>query len=370
MALLKRIGGNTLRTYDTTGLEAVLDSAQRHGLKVIVGLELPKSNEDWFYGKDSLLAARKREIVRWGRQLKDHPALLLWCLGNELNYYNWFDWQFASAYNELLAALHRADPRHPIGTATANASHRALVNLGLKIKGLDLILINTFGRLPQLSTDLLGTQWAYSGPFLISEWGENGPWESARTPWGAPYEAHSRKKAAQIKLRYQQLPRENDRYLGGLAFFWGHRQERTHTWFNFFDTAGRRATMVYALAQAWEGPIRANEPPQIRGLKASLSNGYHAYYSAGSKQWAHLQVQDPEGDSLRIRWEIRPEDWFIVRGQSPAPIVYGLPPQPHQDSLHFRAPPKKGPYRLFVKVTDGQGHFATANFPFYVVPAP
>ncbi len=367
LALLKRIGGNTIRTYDTTHLAAILDSAHRHGLKVIAGLELPKSKEDWFYGNDSLVQERQEEIARWGHRFKDHPALLLWCLGNELIYYDWLDWQFASAYNKLLLALHRADPHHPVGTAMANASDRALINLGLKVEGLDFIMFNTFGRLPRLSTDLLGTEWAYDGPFLIGEWGENGPWESAKTPWGAPYEAPSSQKAAQIKKRHAQLPRDNPRYLGNLAFFWGQRQERTHTWFNFFDQENRLSSTVPALARAWGKPYRANEPPQIQNLEASLSNGYHAFYKPGSPQWAHLKVKDPEGDSLHFRWTIRPEDWFTIKGEAPAPTTLGIPLGPYHDSLHFQAPPKSGPYRLFVKVTDGQDNFATANFPFYVV---
>jgi hypothetical protein len=37
-------------------------------------------------------------------------------------------------------------------------------------------------------------------------------------------------------------------------------------------------------------------------------------------------------------------------------------------SAEFRAPKTEGAYRLFYEVTDGHGHCAYGNIPFYVVP--
>jgi len=65
-----------------------------------------------------------------------------------------------------------------------------------------------------------------------------------------------------------------------------------------------------------------------------------------------------------------PEDWFTVNTfhslQKPDPVLH-LSDNDSSISFQFKTPPIAGPYRLFVKVKDRQGHFASANFPFYTV---
>lgn len=374
LPLLQQIGANTIRTYDTVDLGSTLDSAAALGLQVIVGLELPKSTEDWFYSQDSLVAERAARYRALGARYSDHPALLLWCLGNELIFYQFFDWQFPRQYGQIFKALRQGDPHHPIGTAMANASDRALLNWGLKIPEIELFIFNTFGRLPRLLEDLDRYRWLWKGPYIVGEWGESGPWEVRSTPWEAPYEAHSSRKAGRIRRMHGDLPQQDPRYLGNLVFYWGQRQERTHTWFNFLDRQGRYAQPTEVLAELWGEPRKGNRAPRLDTLFLNGTGEGPFLFSPGSTHQASVASHDPDGDSLRYQWSLRPEDWFFRYAEAPAPVAMGTTSQDTAarsgSAISFQVPAKPGPYRLFVKITDGQGHFATANMPFYVVSAP
>lgn len=370
LADLAAIGGNTIRTYDTVGLMATLNKADSLDLAVIVGLPLPISTQDYFYKDESQVLAYRRGLEQALRRYADHPALLMWCLGNEPLYYDWFDLRFAEVYNDFLHLIQSRDPNHPVGMGMANFSDRAIVNIGLKIRDLDLLLINTFGRLPQLENDMKPYQWLWDGPILVSEYGEPGPWETKTTEWRAPLELNSTEKAERLRLAYQeQLPFDHPRFIGALAFYWGQRQEQTHTWFNIFSADSLRSASFYALAELWGNAIAGNRPPGVEQLQIDGSRAYNTFlFEPGSRHRAAVQVNDPDRDSVRLEWEILPEDWFFVKSEKPAPVLKSIAPSaPKEARLKFEAPLKTGPYRLFVRALDGQGHFATTNMPFYVV---
>lgn len=369
---LQEIGGNCIRTYDTTNLGATLDEAEKLGLAVIAGVWLPKSKSDWFYKNDTYIEEAAINLKALGEKYGSHPALLSWCLGNELIFYDFKDWSFSRAYNQILDSLRVGDPNHPIGTALANYGDKAIINFGLKIPNIDLVYINTFGRLNQLASDREKWEWFFDKPFIVGEFGENGPWESNGTVWGAPGEINSRQKSERLKALYDTvMPSKHPAFLGSLAFFWGWRQEQTHTWFNVFSRDGEKNEMYFTLANAFGKDLKANRPPSIEPLSIdSIFASNELFLNPNSRHFAQLNATDPEQDSLSYYWSIRTEDWFYIKGDAPPePLVNTVDTAITRAGLnHFTSPSKPGPYRLFVKVIDGKGNFASVNLPFYVVP--
>ncbi|WP_421751522.1 hypothetical protein [Croceimicrobium sp.] len=363
-----RIGANTIRTYDTTGLEAILDSAHHHGLKVVAGIWLPKSHVPWLYHSEEHSNKLGKELVALGRKYRDHPALLSWCLGNELIFYDLSDFSFSRTYNRLLDSLRSGDPEHPIGTAFANYGHKAILNFALKIRSIDYLIINTFGRLPKLSDDMDDLDWLWSKPFLIGEFGENGPWETEWTKWGAPLEPSSSQKAEITHRRFKELPGDHPQFLGALFFNWGWRHEQTHTWFNVFSKKGERSALYYELALQY-GNSSIPTIPKIESLKIDGTKKANDLWFE-SNEWHTAQIELPENlsaDSLKIEWSVRTEDWFFLKADSPPPLPDLIEYSEDRKSIKFRCPPKAGPFRLFVSIHDQKGHFASANLPFYVV---
>jgi GT2 family glycosyltransferase len=80
-ALMRQYGINTVRTY-TLPSEALLDEAARNGLRVMVGL--PWSQHVAFLDDAGARRAVRREVTAAVRQLRDHPAVLMFALGNEI----------------------------------------------------------------------------------------------------------------------------------------------------------------------------------------------------------------------------------------------------------------------------------------------
>jgi GT2 family glycosyltransferase/DNA-binding beta-propeller fold protein YncE len=79
--LMAALGINTVRVY-TPPRRELLDEALRHGLRVIVGL--PWSQHVAFLDDRGLTASIERETLDKVRELGDHPAVLMFALGNEI----------------------------------------------------------------------------------------------------------------------------------------------------------------------------------------------------------------------------------------------------------------------------------------------
>ena len=79
--LMAELGINTVRVY-TAPRRDLLDEAARHGLKVMVGL--PWSQHVAFLDDTKLRRQIEHSVIEAVRALGDHPAVLLFALGNEI----------------------------------------------------------------------------------------------------------------------------------------------------------------------------------------------------------------------------------------------------------------------------------------------
>ena len=79
--LMAGLGFNTVRVYTPPPIP-LLDEAARHGLRVIIGL--PWSQHVAFLDDRRLTRTIRREIGDKVRELADHPAALMFALGNEI----------------------------------------------------------------------------------------------------------------------------------------------------------------------------------------------------------------------------------------------------------------------------------------------
>lgn len=94
----------------------MLDEAQRRGFSALVGLPLGNPRQGFDYADTNRVERqflRAQEIVRTDR---DHPALLMWNLGNEPEIHIIPEqrepvWREA---NRLAGMVKREDPNHPV----------------------------------------------------------------------------------------------------------------------------------------------------------------------------------------------------------------------------------------------------------------
>ena len=112
LALMVEAGINTIRVYVPIDNKDVLDKIHDAGLKVIIGFGYNQG------GRFDILSGT---FVDYINTFKNHPAILMWELGNEYNYHpEWFEGDIKNWYKALKEATHLAhenDTNHPVTTA-------------------------------------------------------------------------------------------------------------------------------------------------------------------------------------------------------------------------------------------------------------
>lgn len=365
-------GGNAVRTWsveeDPAKMRAFLDEAQRLGLKVAVGIAVGNERHGFNYDDEAAVAAQLQRIRGEVEAWKDHPAVLMWVAGNELNlhYENQKVW---TAIGQIADMIHQVDPNHPVMTTLAGFDKPLIDQIKQRAASLDLIGIQLYGNLGDMPKKLRDSHW--TGPYVVTEWGPTGHWESPLTSWGAPIEDDASRKAGVLLERYQRyIAGEHKQGLGSFVFLWGQKQERTPTWYGLFMPDGQATPSVDAMQFAWTGQWPQDRAPAISPIRVDdrLANT-SVVLAPGTTHKAHVRASDREGDALTYRWVLREESTATSVGGDPehlpAEVEAGIR-ETGAGEISLTAPGKAGNYRLFVEVSDGKGHGAYANFPLRV----
>ena len=371
-SVLQESGGNTIRTWDTTNLSAILDSAKANQLAVIVGLPFPDHDQDAFFSDPAKILKQYNAYKAVVKRFKNHPSLLMWAIGNELYFpYKPSYYRFYNSFNELTEMIHRDDPDHPVTTVLLDFKKKCIFNIKTRCN-VDLISFNLYSRISTFRQDLKDFNWLWSGPYILTEWGIDGPWEGTeQTAWGAYIEKTSKSKADLFLGRYRKyMPMEDSRFLGACAFYWGQKQEGTHTWFSLFDENGGQSQPVGTLKYIWTGTQSSIKYPDVQFmLLNNLGAKDNILISADQYCQAELRMHS-FGEIKSVKWQIFEEDWYRENKRSNTKKLTpleNLNENTQNFKVTFQAPTKEGPYRIFATIYNQDGNFATSNTPFYVV---
>ena len=362
-------GGNSIRTWGIDMARMKLDAAHRHGLTVAMGLPVAAERFGFDYAAPDAVAAQRQAVRDAVLRYKDHPALLAWIIGNELDH-GAADPRVYDEVDALSRMIHDLDPNHPTTTAIAGLDPDVVKRVRRRAPDLDFLSLQLYGGLAALPSALAlldGT------PFLITEWGPIGHWEVERTPWGAPIEQDSAAKARRHIDGYRRFIEPHlDQGFGAYVFLWGQKQERTPTWYSLFTPTGEATAAVDAMQHLWTGRWPDNRAPTLRSLRLDgRTADSHVTLVERRRYTAVASVADPDGDAVAYQWNIKPESTSTAVGGDPeAPIDdrAGLIDDPSRARIELLAPSPPGAYRLFVYAYDGHGHAAHANIPFLVRP--
>ena len=368
-------GGNAFRTWrvdngENTGLQ-ILDEAHKHGLMVCMGIEVARERHGFDYNDQAAVAEQHAMIQEDVLALKDHPALLMWGIGNELNlrHKNPRVWD---AVNDIAIMIHEIDPNHPASTMLAGAEPEVIECVVARCPDVDLLSFQLYGEIDQLPRFL--SESGYQGAYTVSEWGATGHWESTCTDWGRPLEANSTDKASDYKNRYLEcIVADTKQCIGSFVFLWGQKQERTPTWYGVILENGMSTESAQVMQYLWTGEWPTYRVPSMSGLTI---NGLRAQDSVQLIErdicQADVITENPSGQALRYRWEIMAEVDKSVESDGgdfePSPeIIWSDASDTSSTKVEFAAP-SAGEYRLFVYVEDTHGNAATANMPILVEP--
>ncbi len=134
--LMRKAGINTIRVYEPIDSEEVLDEIYKAGIRVIVSFG---------YNQQGRYDLRSGSYLDYVRKYKEHPAILLWELGNEYNYHpEWFGgsldlWYTTAA--QAITEIHKIDSEHPVASAHGEVPTKEVIQ---QLNELDLWGLNVY----------------------------------------------------------------------------------------------------------------------------------------------------------------------------------------------------------------------------------
>lgn len=366
MEKLVEHGGNSFRTWRPDG--QLLDRAHAHGLYVTMGLDMGRERLGFNYDDPAAVARQLAGLRRQVLKYKDRPALIIWAIGNELNL-DGANPRVWDAVNDVSKMIHQVDPNHLTTTPLAGFRADLVREVKTRTPDLDLLSFQMYGDIVNLPRYLRESDW--NGPYLVTEWGATGHWEVGKTAWGAPIENDSTTKANNYQKRFEQVIQAGSpQCLGSYVFLWGHKQERTPTWYGMFLESGEETAAVDVMQYVWTGHWPVTRSPQLAG---AWLNGKTArqniHLKAGQIYPAKVQASDTNHNPLSYVWEVLPESTDLKTGgdfESRPQSLPGLIQTDGGNEITLKAPSQPGAYRLFAYVYDGKGHAAHVNIPFYL----
>jgi len=367
---LKAAGANSVRTWqsrehDWFSTAAFMDEAADLGLTVMAGLELPIGQE-FDYGDAAAvdrLIEQQRTVVR---NLASHPALILWGIGNEI------EWRLSpskalpvwKALNRIARMVKEEDPNHPTVIVLAGDDRWKIEAVKEHCPDIDILGLNVYQTLPRLPAKLERTGW--TGPYLITEFGYRGWWAQRKTDWGTITEQTSSRKAAAYRSGFEKGIRDQPACIGSYAFIWGSKEEATFTYFGTHLPSGEPTAIVDTLAQLWTGSPATNPAPQIQQLESDLAESESAPGTA-----ATISATVTGSQPIEFEWTLATDrsDKTVsgdVSMNRPAEILQRWTTRESRTDLTLPNDPDT--YRLYFTARDPNGKAASANFPFRILP--
>jgi hypothetical protein len=367
---LKAYGGNSIRTWGISeDTDKILDQAHKLGITVCFGIWMGQERQGFDYTNEAAVKGQLEEFRRIVKKYKNHPAILVWGVGNEmdLDYSNFDVWKHLE---EICKMVKEEDPNHPTMAVTAGLDVAEVKLIKKHTPSLDILGVNTYGDIAYLPEAV--EKYGWEKPYIVAEWGPYGYWEVEKTVWGAAIEETSTQKAQTYSKSLQAINSDKKNCLGSYVFLWGNKQEHTATWFNLFLESGEQTAVMDVLIRGWSKMEPKNRAPNIQSFVLQNQSAKQSIVLlAGQETQAQTETSDADNDDLTYIWQIVPESTDKKSGGdaeiAPKPLK-GIfrKASKKQSNVRFMAPKKQGQYRLFLYVFDGKNNVATANIPFIV----
>jgi hypothetical protein len=371
---VRSMGVNTIRTWGTDGsTEPLLDTAAEHGIRVINGFWLQPGGGPGSGGcvnyltdtayKNDMLA----EFTRWVDAYKDHPATLMWNVGNEsvLGLQNCYGGEelerqrdaYTTFVNDVARAVHAIDPDHPV--TSTDAWTGAWPYYQRNAPDLDLYSMNAYGDICGVREDW--EEGGYTKPYVITETGPAGEWEVPDDVNGVPDEPTDAQKAEGYAGAWDCVTGHRGVALGATLFHYGTEYDFGGVWFNLLP-GGHKRLSYYAVKKAYTGSTAGdNTPPVITDMSVSPASSA----PAGGEFTVRAAVRDPDGDPITYR--------ILLSGNYATGDKGLVEAEWHatgDGTFAVAAPERPGVWKVYVQAEDGHGNAGIETKSVKVVPPP
>jgi len=364
--LLAQYGGNCFRTWSADRLVDDLDDARKFGLTVISGMWIGHKRGGFDYHNAEQVKRqldRARETVR---RYRDDPALLLWAIGNEMeNDEPAGDPAVWQAIEDIAAMIKKEDPNHPTMTVIAELGTDKVSQFNKNCPDVDILGLNTYA-----GASTIGERYKKAGgtkPYIITEFGPPGQWETKKKPWGGVPELTSTEKAVQYRKSYLgAVVGEKGWCLGSCAFLWGNKREASATWYGMFLPDGTKVAAVDTMSELWTGKPVSNPCPQINSLKLVDGDGR---VETGAVVRVLLDASSMNGEPIKVTWELQRDMFRYQVAAEGAAGASGFPEaivNVTDRGAEVKMPTIPGGYRLYAFVHTAHNGGAVATLCLFV----
>lgn len=383
MQRLATLGVNTVRGYTLGEPEIMrkkLDDTHRLGMKMIVSEWMPhhgqnKSKEGGFWDFDYNTKGDKmvENLIRKVEGIGDHPAILMWGLGNEVH----LDEPYLRVVNRMSQEIHQRFPHHLTSLTMINAKPEAIAAVKKFAPDLDVLGIQSYSR-GAVRGAIKKTEQLWGKPFYMSEFNSNGPWNFQKTEWEVPLDEPAINKVRDLKNCYAAID-ASPLCLGSTVFVWGHYAvDDRPTYFSMLldpDPEGNKALKSFdhklltpqadAMAEHFTGkPVKGNRAPVLSKLEFEGS-AKSKQASPGEAMPLSLAAEDSNGDKVDF------VTWILKSKVRKTTAVTGPVAHTAGGEVVVNAPATPGDYLVMVYAIDHKGGGSASVLPFQVAaPVP
>ncbi len=380
MDRLARLGVNTVRGYilgEPEIMRKKLDDAHRLGMKMIMSEWMPhhgknKGKEGGFWDFDYNAKGDKmvESFIRKVEAIGDHPAILMWGLGNEVH----LDEPHLRVVNRMSQEIHKRFPHHITSLTMVNAKPDAIAAVKKFAPDLDVLGIQSYSR-GAVRGAIKKTEELWGKPFYMSEFNTNGPWNFQKTEWEVPLDEPVINKVKDLKDCYTAID-ASSLCLGSTIFLWGHYAvDDRPTYFSLLlnpDPEGKKGPPSFdhklmtpqadAMVEHFTGKrIKGNRAPVLSKLE--FEGGARSRQARPGEAMAlNLAAEDSNGDKVGF------VTWILKSKVRKTTAVSGPVTQATGRKSVVKAPETPGDYLVMVYAIDHKGGGSASVLPFQVTP--
>lgn len=360
--MVKDLGANAVRVWGIgPETQDLMDTLAKHGVMIDLGIWLQQNGRVNYVTDDQYKEKTLKEIEENVLKFKDHPALLMWNIGNEVIFTLKTEEEkiaFAKYLEQICQRVHQLDPNHPITYASAWALD--FPPFKKYTPSLDIYGTNCYNAGAVLSAVEELRKLGVDRPYLVTEFGNPGDFDAPKDDNGQAMDYLSDAEKAQAYSEIWQkgiLPNKDKNCLGGFVFIFGGKEDSGGVWYNLVMDGKKRAS-YWAVREAFTGRKAENLPPNIEKFTISKTSGL----KPGEKIVVKVIASAWQGSALNYKFKISGLPGYGNH-------VVEIESEKHaEDAFAIKVPLKDGVYRIYAYVTDNSGNLAIQSKTICVGP--
>jgi len=374
---LAKLSVNTVRGYTIQEPEVMrekLDHAHRLGMKMIVSEWMPHHGENknkdgvvWNFDYHAKGDQMVEKLIRKVEAIGDHPALLMWGLGNEVH----LDEPYLRVVNRMSEEIHKRFPHHITSLTVINVKDEGIAAIKKFAPDIDVLGVQSYS-LGAVSGSIKKAEKVWGKPFYMSEFNTKGPWNFGKTPWGVELDEPVSRKVSDLIGCYKAID-ASPLCLGSTIFVWGHATSYRPTYFSLLlnphpegiaKNAALDELMITPRAEVmienFTGqPPAGNRAPVLTRLE--FHGGLDAIVAApGEPMNVLFEAEDLNDDTVEF------VTWILDAKARPTKAVAGPFPQASPEHAVINAPEAPGEYLFMVYAKDNKGGASASTIAFKV----